>query len=143
MSGSTRKRLTAMLIPHPSRPGSIVAFVALPALLILLTLVSVPIRVFPVRVEPIPADDIKPSGAPVGDVAAPYGREGPCEPKSRVLYVARRAAGPEYYGEAAPQMDVVGDTCEVLLWRLPKRPGGYRIVKVDASGRVVRVQPGL
>jgi len=35
--------------PHPSRPGSMVAFVGLPAILILLTLVSVPLRVFPVR----------------------------------------------------------------------------------------------
>ena len=38
-----------LLTPHPSRPGSIVAFVALPALLILLTLTSVPARLLPVR----------------------------------------------------------------------------------------------
>jgi hypothetical protein len=144
VSRSTRKRRTAMLIPHPSRPGSMVAFVALPALLILLTLVSVPLRVFPVRVEQTPtADDVKAASGPVQAVGAASRPHSPCEPKGRVLEAARRAAGPDYYGEAAPQMDVVGDTCEVLLWRLPKRPGGYRIVKVDASGRVVRVWPGL
>jgi len=37
-----------MLTPHPSRPGSMVTFVGLPAFLILLTLVSVALRVFPV-----------------------------------------------------------------------------------------------
>jgi hypothetical protein len=46
-----RNRRTPMLTPHPSRPGSMVAFVALPAFLILLTLVSVPLRIFPVGVR--------------------------------------------------------------------------------------------
>ena len=43
-----RHRQTPMLAAHPSRPGSMVAFVALPAFLILLTLVSVPLRVMPI-----------------------------------------------------------------------------------------------
>jgi hypothetical protein len=37
------------LVPHPSRPGSMVAFAALPAFLILLTLVWVVASLYPVR----------------------------------------------------------------------------------------------
>jgi hypothetical protein len=130
---------TPMLTPHPSRPGSMVAFVALPAFLILLTLVSVPLRIFPVgaRHSP-PGDDVRGDT----DVAGPA-QEGPCKPRSRILKTARRAVGPEYRQEAAPQMDVREGTCEVLLWRLPKTPGGYRVVRVDSNGKVVSVRPGM
>jgi hypothetical protein len=44
-----RRRRWSVLAPHPSRPGSMVAFVALPAFLVLLTLVYVPTSLFPVR----------------------------------------------------------------------------------------------
>ena len=139
-----RERRTPMLTPHPSHPGSMVAFVALPAFLILLTLVSVPLRIFPVGANRVPAvDDAKGSDALARGGAAESPPNGPCEPSSLVLEAARRAAGPDYRHEAAPQMDVEGNTCVVLLWRLPKRPGGYRIVRVDASGRVMSVRPGL
>jgi hypothetical protein len=121
-----------------------VAFAALPALLILLTLVSVPLRVFPVRVGGASAgDEAKACNVPAIGVAATMAPNGPCQPRSRILEVARRAAGPEYRADTTPRMQVDGDTCSVLLWRLPKKPGGYRIVTVDAHGRVVSVRPGL
>ena len=160
MARVTRDRRTTVLIPHPSRPGSMVAFVALPAFLILLTLVSVPLRILPVDVTHSPTvDDAgrpaagarsgtgeEPIASPSGTAAtaaAASGGGSPCEPRSRVLEVATRAAGRAYRQDAAPQLDVVGDTCEVLLWRLPKKPGGYRVVVVDASGKVVSVRPGI
>jgi hypothetical protein len=56
-----------MLAPHPSRPGSMVAFVALPAFLVLLTLVSVPARLFPVRLYvPIGFDTSRKGDHPEG-----------------------------------------------------------------------------
>jgi hypothetical protein len=44
-----RLEAAALLAAHPSRPGSMLAFVALPAVLVLLTLVSVPARMYPMR----------------------------------------------------------------------------------------------
>jgi hypothetical protein len=34
-------------------------------------------------------------------------------------------------------------TCVVILWRLPKKPGGYRIVTLTTDGRVVSVKRGM
>src|SRR5262245_32685383 len=109
-----------------------VSFVALPALLILLTLVSVGLRVIPVSKTAPAADGVRAS-APVPGFTGTQGQHGPCEPRAQVLEAARRAAGPDYYGEAAPQMAVVGNRCQVLLWRLPQKPGGFLIVELDAS----------
>lgn len=139
-----RRERTPMLVPHPSRPGSMVAFAALPAFLILLTLISVPLRVIPWDTRGMPAvrgvtscdvSEATPESAAV--------RKGPCEPTTRVVEIARHAVGPGYGVEATPQLVVEGDTCEVTLWRFPKRPGGYRVVKVGADGKVVSVRPGL
>lgn len=79
MARQARKRaLLRMLTPHPSRPGSMVALVALPASLILLTLVSVPVRMFPV--EPyLPIFD------PLEDDASL-----PKQPRERVVVLAGR-----------------------------------------------------
>ena len=47
--GRAAQPIDLRLAAHPSRPGSMLAFVALPAFLVLLTLVSVPVRLFPVQ----------------------------------------------------------------------------------------------
>jgi hypothetical protein len=80
---------------------------------------------------------------PAKGAGAPAGRQNPCEPKGRVLEVARRAVGPEYRPDAAPRMDARGEHCEVVLWRLPKVPGGYRVVTINRVGDVVSGRPGL
>jgi hypothetical protein len=117
----TRDRRTQILMPHPSRPGSMVAFVGLPAFLILLTLVSVPLRIFPVGVRQSPAvegaaraGDESPSAGGAEGISSPVVRgvtdatgspdRGPCEPRTRVLEIARRAAGPAYRQDVAPRM---------------------------------------
>jgi hypothetical protein len=156
----TRDRHTPILMPHPSRPGSMVAFVGLPAFLILLTLVSVPLRIFPIGVRHSPAaedagrasDGSLSEGGAEG-LSSPVVRgvtdatgspdKGPCEPRNRVLEIARRAAGPAYSQDVAPRMEVEGGTCAISLWRIPKTPGGHRVVIIDASGKVVSVRPGM
>jgi hypothetical protein len=137
-----------------------VAFVALPAFLILLTLVFLPFRIVPVDVwQPSVAND---AGGSVDEGVAPAqqappsppvdmregdssgaSRTSPCEPKDHVLETARRAAGTDYRHEVDPRMEVEGDTCTIVLWRLPKTPGGYRVVTVDADGDVTSIRPGL
>jgi hypothetical protein len=67
-----RERRTPRLMPHPSRPGSMIAFAALPAFLILLTLVSVPLRIFPVGVARTPVEP-RPSRARATIVATSGG----------------------------------------------------------------------
>lgn len=74
---------------------------------------------------------------------APAGRQNACEPKARVLELARKAVGPEYHADAVPRMDVRGEHCEVLLWRLPKTPGAYRVVTINQVGAVVSVRRGM
>lgn len=49
MAEPARRARLWLLLPHPARPGSMVVFVALPALLILVTLVWVVASIFPVR----------------------------------------------------------------------------------------------
>ena len=92
-----------------------ISFVALPAFLMLLTLVSVALRIFPVDKRVPVIDDGNAGDTPATIEAAGSARKDPCEPKSQVLAAARRAAGPEYRDEAAPQMYVEDDTCAVLL----------------------------
>ena len=49
MESPARRPRLRQLVPHPSRPGSMVAFAALPVFLILLTLVWVVASLYPVR----------------------------------------------------------------------------------------------
>lgn len=121
-----------------------VAFVGLPAFLILITLASVGLRIFPVSVTRSPeAHGVAVQNAPLQADGAESRVLTPCVPTEQVLEVARRAAGAEFAHEAAPQMYSQGDTCEIVLWRLPKRPGGCRIVTLDATMQVVSVRPGI
>ena len=136
MSGSRQR----VLLPHPSQPASMIAFVALPAFLILLTLVSAPLRVVPVvgpgHQEANSKRDLD------AKVASQLPTEGPCAPRDRLVEVARQAVGPEYRNREAATMDAIGNVCQVVLWRLPKTPGGYRVVTIDARGKVLSVLPG-
>jgi hypothetical protein len=126
------------LAPHPSRPGSMVAFVGLPALLILLTLVSVPLRVFPVRpnafsdTEPVQAS-VSPSAECVrvgGPVREPRRIEGsPFRVPSSVRGL-RTAGGVLLYETRIAESGSVQDVR--LLRPLPSDPG---YVEIDRAFR--------
>jgi hypothetical protein len=69
--------------------------------------------------------------------------EGPCTPRNRVLEVATRAAGLDQRHDVDVRMSVDAKICVVVLWTLPKRPGGYQFVTLDGSGKVIAVRPGF
>ena len=66
----------------------------------------------------------------------------PCTPKARVIEIARAAAGPDYRQDPAPRVRRDGDTCLVAVWRIPKAPGGFRLVTIGGDGKVLRVEAG-
>jgi hypothetical protein len=42
----------------------------------------------------------------------------------------------------SPTIQRDGATCVVVLWRIPETPGGFRVVTVGNSNKVLRVEPG-
>jgi hypothetical protein len=36
-----------------------------------------------------------------------------------------------------------GDNWSVFIWYLPRTPGGYVVLEIDADGKVIDVSPGL
>jgi hypothetical protein len=98
-----------------------ISFVALPAFLILLTLVSVALRIFPVSKRVPVTDEGRAGDTPASIDAARSARTG-VRARSQVLDSAKRAAGPEYREEAAPQMYVEDDTCACCCGASRRRP---------------------
>ena len=66
----------------------------------------------------------------------------PCEPQKRVLAAVEAAIGSVSGPDHEVTMSRQEDKCAVLVWSIPKVPGGFVTVIVDAKGKVVRVIKG-
>ena len=89
-----------MLTPHPSRPGSMVAFVALPAFLILLTLVSVPLRIIPV-----PLSGLRPEQPHVPPSSQAESYVAPTSEEARAIAYAERFVAENGYTAAPANLE--------------------------------------
>lgn len=74
-----------------------------------------------------------------------------CTPTERYVEAAKSAAGMSGALEAKVTAEANAKakraderhTCVVVLWRLPKKPGGYRTVTLTTNGRVVSIKRGM